>query len=270
MSEEYWDAVRPTYIENWPSELCQLSFSQVDIPLTLDEAYYLGSCIAEFGFAFFPVDVDKRDERMQAYKSIRQRVDDAVKQFPAGAFIRLGSRSPKDSWRGMSRMFHCQTGAEAMEILTDVSERMAEDLLLALKHKYAPHIFVRQYVEMPNWAEFRCFMRRRELIGISQYHYFDGHIPEIQDDIYHIRWAIEQFFKEFEPRCHLDGVIFDVLLKKRTLETNTYEWSADLIEINPFHPMTDPCLFDHRGGGDFDATFRYVDAQRKTKAVPIK
>jgi hypothetical protein len=44
---DYFEIVKPTYLESWPTELRELSIPQVEIALTLDEAAALGSNISE-------------------------------------------------------------------------------------------------------------------------------------------------------------------------------------------------------------------------------
>lgn len=237
----YWERVLPTYIENWPNALCSLSIAQVDVPLTVEEARRLGSNIIEWGETFGP---------MQPIEDIRARVADAVDRFPAGAFVRIGSRSPKDSWDGHRNGFRILPGTDPLRFLLDVSERIYEDLTLAIQHDYAPHIFVRQWQNILRWAEFRCFMRDRKLVGISQYNYLDNEVfQEILGEHKRIEQTIHGFFEQFRTASHLDDVVFDVFLK--------HGWECRLLEINPFFEMTDPCLFTWTGGGDFDGSFRY-------------
>jgi len=264
LPDSYWDIVRPTYIENWPPELCRLSIAQVDVPLTLAEAEAIGASMCEL-YEMFP------KPHMRDLTGIRKRVDEAVKKFPRGAFIRLGSRSPKDSAIAMHRSFRCRNGKEALEVILGVSERMMEDLLLALEMKYPPHVFLREWIDIPKWCEFRCFMRDRELVGVSQYHYFEW-CPQAGKNRDGIRWAIDQFFPSFKEASHLDTVIFDVVVKHHGYihpheRVRVSEWSVKLLEINPFFEHTDPCLFDWRHGGDFDRTFRYLDEGKKTIKV---
>ena len=262
MSKEYLDKVSPTYIENWPAALCSLSIAQVDIPLTLDEATTLGSHISEFGEAF---------TRKGELTPITNRVIQAVKKFPNGAFIRLGSRSPKDAWTAEeNQRVTIPEGPivrsnHPLRFMLETSERMYEDLTLAIENKYAPHIFVRQWVDIKKDAEFRCFMKGRKLVGISQYNYPDGPVADLQDDVFReaIRWAIEKFFETFRKVCHLDDAVFDVYY--RIIKNGCYwAWELRLIEINPFFEMTDPCLFDWRNGGEsFDGSFKYVIEEKK-------
>lgn len=257
MSSEYFKKVQPTYIEAWPKELCSKSIAQVDVPLTLEEAENLGSHIAEFGEAF---------KRTGDLTIINNRVNLAVASFPEGSMVRLGSRSPKDSWLALRcesmRISFAQIitrETAPLRFILDCSERMYEDLTLAIQNNYCPHIFVRQWIDIPRWSELRCFMRNRKLVGISQYYYHDP-LPELIDD--EIRegmdWAVRKFFDDFVKVCHLDDVVFDVYVKLRKRGCHR-EWEVRLIEINPFFEMTDPCLFDWRDDGkDFDGSFRFM------------
>lgn len=237
----YFEAVRPTYLENWPDGLRELSIPQVDIPLTLNEAAALGSNLMEYFETF-------DGPAAQDLSSIRLRLDEAIARFPGGAFVRLGSRSPKDSWLGHREGLRVTTAEKALRLLCDASERISDDLHLALACEYAPHLFVRQWIEIPCWAEFRCFSRDGELVGISQYDYHLGRREEIVSNGADIEKAIHRFFREsFSPRTHLSTVVFDVFLEA-TLS------SVTLLEINPFDEYTDPCLFEQR---TFEGQFLY-------------
>lgn len=257
-AKRYLAQVQPTYIEAWPRGLCSLSIAQADVTLTLAEAATIGRHMAEFGEAF------TSDEPLLP---IEIRVNDAVSRFPRGAFIRLGSRSPKDSFlahrAGSMRVLSATTEIirenSPLRFILDASERMYDDLTLALHACYEPHIFVRQWVTLDKWQEFRCFMRKRQLVGISQYYYMDGALPDIIQNADVIKWAIERFFGQFRQESHLEDVVFDVYVA-RTQRGNESAWEVRLLEINPFFEMTDPCLFDWRDGGDFaSGAFRFVE-----------
>lgn len=302
---DYWQTVVPTYIENWPSALCNLSFAQVDIPLTVDDAKRLGSNIIEFGKGFV-MTAEERERMALAAKAahqnvalslteifkgepkpeeveqpelpperwepadigdIRHRVSEAVAIFPRGGFVRLGSRSPKDSWLGHSEGFRCvaSDGKDPLRFMLDCSERTADDLAAAIANNYAPHIFVREWVDFDKSMEFRCFMRGRKLVGISQYEYRD-HFPDLKAERGRLQWVIETFFAtQFLPAIHLDDVVFDVFVKCRSGSPAVFVNECKLIEINPFFQWTDPCLFDWRNGGDFDGSFRLNETPPKVR-----
>ena len=248
MTPAYFARVSPTYIENWNPVLYTLSIPQIDIPLSLREAIDLGTNITIYGTSF---------GSLQPITNLKNKIDAALIKFPEGAFIRLGSRSGKDSayaqYNGL-KVTHPYAG---IKILTDASERVAFDLRLALRFQYCPHIFVRQWLNIPAWAEFRCFMKNRKLIGISQYDCKNlGHCPEIAANQQQIKYAIEMFFQTFKIMSHLDDVVFDVFLKEIEKTTNPY-FEVKLLELNPLFDKTDACLFDWQRN-DFDGSFRFL------------
>ena len=286
MATDYWNLVFPTYIENWGRALHSLSIPSIDVPLSSDDSRRLGTNIIEFGEAFCETAEEREHNQLAAeaahkrmgllmtnkpadaadeiefikptfvmedISGIRAKVSDAVAKMPRGAFIRLGSRSPKDSW-----LLHKEGGRvlpdeDPLRFMLDCSERMYEDLMLAVENNYRPHIWVRQWVDIPRWSEFRCFMRDRKLVGISQYNYLDGEVfTEIDPD--YCRWAIEMFFPSFLNATELSHVVFDVYLKTKLLG-NSRITEVKLLEINPFFELTDPCLFSW-AANDMDGSFR--------------
>lgn len=230
----YWEVVNPTYIENWPTELMNLSIPSIDIPLLVDDCDRINSNNGEFSEGY---DIHANID------DIIVKVDNAVKQFPNGAFIRLGSRSPKDSYVAYDNQFKCYSGLEAMAQLCGSSERIYEDLELAKIMGYNPHVFIREFIDIPVWSEFRCFVENKHLIGICQYNYFEKRQDEIVNNADSIEWAIKTAFSSvILPALHLYNVVCDVFVKKRTHGNETH-WDVRLLEINPHYPLTDPCMF---------------------------
>jgi hypothetical protein len=245
VSRDYFEVVRPTYIENWNAALYALSIPHTDIPLGLDEARSLARANPRFAR------VRAGDGACVSIERVRDRIAEALECYPGGAFVRLGSRSGKDSAVALTRGLRVVDAETALRMLTDGSRRTAFDLRLALRHDYAPHVFVREWVQIPPWAEFRCFMRGRRLVGISQYDCKNlGHSPEIAENAAEIRTAIEALFEDFRAASHLDDVVFDVFV-----ERDSGAFSATLLELNPFGPETDACLFDWDDA--FDGSFRW-------------
>jgi len=279
----YFEAAISTFLENWPPALHALSIPSIDVPVTLAESRQLGLGIMELGESFVeqtpaqeaqceraaawahakllavgggPEPTGERPDypvvewRLPDLTLIRERVRAAVKQFPGGAFLRLGSRSPKDSWLGCSKGFKVmEDDADPLRFFCDCSERTADDLAAGLACGYPAHVWVREWRDFPKWAEFRCFMRGRQLVGISQYEHHD-YYPEIGRREHLTRGCIQDWFLlEFLPACQFQDVTFDVYLDGAAVV---------LLEINPFPDgglMTCPCLFE---AGDFDGTFRFV------------
>lgn len=307
----YLDIVKPTYIENWSPALCRLSFAQIDIPLTLAETRAIGFHIIEFGDNFIPITAEQQAQleaayqwshrsvanlltgtdigpkvempditpdqpwvisQHELYKNVKDRVAEALTKFPKGAIIRLGSRSPKDAW-SWNRNAKLMAGDDPFKHIINCSERMSDDLSLALKNNYTPHIFVREWMDIPEWAEFRCFLKKGRLAGVSQYHYHQ-HFKELEKNYELISHWLRYYTNNYvNPACaDFESIIFDVaaIINRRESDLGT-ETSIQfkLIEINPFFEMTDPCLFDWRKGGDFDETFRFLTPDKKTTSIPI-
>lgn len=249
MTSTYFNQVYPTYIENWKGDLYSLSIPQIDIPLSLQDTIDLASNIAIFGVSF---------GSRQPIISIKERIDKALKHFPEGAFIRLGSRSAKDSRYVQYYGLKVTNSHIAIKILTDASERIAFDLRLALSNKYLPHIFIRQWFDLPSWMEFRCFMKSRRLVGISQYDCINlGHCKKIQKYAKKIKYTIEKFFERFKVASHLDDVVFDIFIIKY-LKNNKVNFEVKLLELNPFFDKTGSCLFDWHRSNSFDGSFRFL------------
>jgi hypothetical protein len=288
---DYWDIVKPTYIENWEPSLHTLSIPSINIPLEGDMPRRLGSNIIEYGDAFTDTDTMAHNERAASWNAqaaiarmlhkpeppdrvdfikpvgdirgdiadIRTKVVAAVEKMPNGAFVRLGSRSPKDAWSFQRSGGKVIVGQDPLQYLLDCSERIYEDLMLAIKQNYMPHIWIRQWVEIPPWSEFRCFMKDRKLAGISQYNYLNNEVfPEMDPGM--CEWAVREFFKIFREATTLNDVVFDVFVKVRKAGPNSRDIEVKLLEINPFFELTDPCLFAWHSM-DFDGSFRYNKAK---------
>jgi D123 len=247
--------VRDTYIENWPDSLCHLSLDQVGFPLEYpDHIALLGALnmrddgpeadLSEIDPALTGAIVVERLQRLEGHLAT------LLRGFPEGAFIRLGSRSPKDSWYGAKNGFRVTDARHGMTLLLDSMERMSDDLALAHRAIYQPYLYLRRWISIPPWAEFRCFMVNREFAGISQYDYLHGtrhaSIVSNADGYEH---AIRKFFPVFRDACHLDDVTFDIVFDKSEMPV--------LLEINPCVRLglTDPCLFRD---GSLDGSFRYI------------
>lgn len=238
------------YIENWPAALRSLSLPAVDVPLSLDEALAIGRATAGFAKRFPPL---PNGERL--LQPLMLKLHAAVVRFPDGAFVRLGSRSPKDSIFVGELKARVFGGRTALMCLTEGSRRIAEDLQRAVAQSYAPHVFIRPWIEIPPWTEFRGFMCKRELVGISQYngvHERRG-FPELIAHAARARAVVLEFFARFTAMCHLADCAFDVVVR-RDHENRVY---AALIDIAPLGPATDMLLFENH---PLDGSFLLLDA----------
>jgi hypothetical protein len=235
-----------TWIENWPAGLAHLSFPQRGLRLEVEEIHALGRRNGVHAHCFAA-------GSDQCLHDLEVRLDKAVRTFTEGAFIRLGSRSPKDTMLGVLTGCRAGDGAEALRLLACGSARVAFDLRRSLQARYNPWIFVRQWIAIPPETEFRCFMQKRRLAGVSQY-YRDCLFPAISSGSVTeiINAALRWFFPIFVSQCPLEDVVFDLSL------TAEPEPSSKLIELNPFGPPTDAALFSWVDA-DFDGTIRILE-----------
>jgi len=240
----YWELARPTYLENLPSGLLKLSMPTRFVRLTLEEAAALGSHITDwwegFGLPFAARPLD----------GVAARLGRAMAKVKGPAwFVKLGSRSPKDSWSWAQAAGKAECAEQALGYLTDASERISDDLHLALCNNYRPALAARQWREMPPWSEFRVFIQDGSIAGISQYHH-GRHYPGVAIHQPSIYGAIMDLHLAARDHYHLDQMVIDVFVEP----TGPGDFKATLIEINPFCELTDPCLFDWRE--PFDGSFR--------------
>lgn len=247
----YSEMVTPTQIENWSQELLGRSIKTMILRLTTEEARALrglNSYALEMG-----------DEPPQGAKAtvdaIRQRIDEAAKEFPGGFFVRLGSRSPKDSWDGIRGGFLCRDGARAIHLLCD-SERVCDDLGPAIALGISPAIVLREWMEIPEAGEFRTFVRDGRLVGISQY-FYEGFYPEIARNEEAILKAIQEESERVIPLLPAKNMIVDYIVGAKRAATGEVLPGAVLLEINPFFGWTDPCLFDWQEDKFTEFEFRY-------------
>lgn len=236
---EYFEKVKPTYIENWPAGLVNHSVSTVHFPLTTEEV----QALIAFNIMTLENGEVPTNEQTQVLKVLEGKISDQIRHFPRGAFVRLGSRSPKDSFEAHQKKYCYHTGEDAVKALCD-SERVDDDLWLAKGSNYTPHIAVREWIVIQPWQEFRCFVRGRKLVGISQYNYLHREVfPEVVENADRIEWTLQKKTEMIAPLLPVDDVVVDFIYKARK-HGNTVVNEAVMLEVNPYSPYTDPCLYD--------------------------
>jgi hypothetical protein len=251
---DYFDLVKPTYIENWPDGLINHSIATVHFPLTKEQ---VRSLIA-LNYMTMEDGREPKPEERTTFLKLARKLSEYIKQFPKGAFVRLGSRSPKDSWKGHRDGFRCTSATKALALLCD-SERIYDDLNLALSNNYTPHLVVREWIEIEPWQEFRCFYKNRRLVGISQYNYLKGEVfPEIIELAGAIEWAIRQKSEIIASLLPADDVVVDYIYRVKQRGNERIN-EVILLECNPFMVYTDPCLFNWSKDTFNEFEFRYME-----------
>lgn len=245
--KEYFKTVSPTYMENWYDMLKELTIPSEYFRLTKQEAKSI------LKITIIHDEDGMKLNLMQHLHDIEKKFEDCYfklgKQY---VFIRLGSRSPKDNPRQNK---FTALPPNKMEIFE--SERVIDDILLALDNDYEPYLFLREYKNIDRKDEFRVFVKDGEVKGISQYFYAEV-FDELQDAEY--RKQIENGVLELHKKMgafKLKDYIFDV-------------WKDGdrfvLLEINPYSSWTDPCLFDW-ATDDFEQFEFRINEERQKKAI---
>lgn len=235
-----FDAGRFCRLEYWHKDLHAMSIPSAGFPLTRPEAISLGLSITELGDRFQALAFAENPPVIQTMVALTDRIGEAVRSFGGRAFVRLGSRSPKDSWLGNRRGFCVSSGTDAIGLLTDCSERMADDLWNHLAGNELAWIWVRQWRNIPADHEWRCVIRGGRVQSASQYHYRQDWLPA------------ESGQRRYEAMRRA-GAMLPAACRKVAELVKWQDVVADfvllpaaepyLVEINPLHPLTDPCLF---------------------------
>ncbi len=242
------EAARPTpdfaatWIENWPDAVSRLSFRQRGIPLSPPQFHALGRKNGLFVHGFD----DCHDDSLA---SLEATLDEALADFPGGAFVRLGSRSAKDTPTAILTGCRAQSGRQVIALLTDRSRRVAFDLRRCLKSAYRPWIFIREWRDFHWSSEFRCFLLAGRLAGISQYHHALPFPGENREVLARIPELVEGMAGVLRAAPALATGVFDVCVE------GTDQAAATLMDINPWGPPTDACLFSWQRQ-DFDGSLR--------------
>ena len=191
-----------------------------------------------------------------------ERISEAISSLSSNkcGFVKLSTRSPKDSHiaftkareayvdekdtilvqdasgndkltllgKAVVKSLRVRNGEEALKLFVS-SDRVGEDLEYALEPGDANineriSVVVREWVDIPLWAEFRGFVWNGKLTSIGQYSH-PVLFPELLEKALVIQKDLEKFFDFVKSKIPLDRYIID------------FGWTDDrvyLIEINPF------------------------------------
>ena len=216
------------------------------VPLGWAEVHALGARLPGMAQHF-------EGHHRQALPALEKRLDAALAGFPEGAFVRLGSTSPKDSPLFPMLGGRVRHGDQVIRLLTSSQARIAPALRQAVRLTYLPTLFLRPWREIPRGSELRCFMRGRRLIGVSQYDLAGPALSDLgRDKLDALSAEIASFFSFFRRAVHLEDVVFDLIFAFAGTQVQ-----LTLLELNPLDSLTDGCLFSWRED-DFDGGFRYL------------
>jgi hypothetical protein len=244
-SESWMTPLRPCLYTHWPQRFKELSFDTQVVVLASAET-------AELIKLF-----DGKDEPWSP--RLQSKIKQGVSHFTSGCFFRLESRSPKDNYWGEMTNFRACSFYDVKKLL--YSERMMDDLARYTFLESEPvRLLFREWHAIPKGREFRCFIRNRRLVGISQYHYagFDERtyktaklaFAEVVGRAAEWEARLSTFItQEVLPHLHVPDLVVDLWVD--------HVGKVTLIEINPYG-LSDPCLFSYPELEQANCGFRAV------------
>ncbi|MBT0957824.1 hypothetical protein IV417_10520 [Alphaproteobacteria bacterium KMM 3653] len=165
-----------------------------------------------------------------------------------GAYIRLGLCSFKT---GPAPMLPIFTAGQAVATMTQGNRRAAGVAQRMLEEGREGVLYLRPYLEIPRWCEYRMFIREGQVIGVSQYH-TDQSYPQIHAQLDRIGQDLAVLAERLLPLLHMEACAADLAVDPLG------KAPASLIELNPFVRRTGACLYSWQDGGDFDGGFRIL------------
>lgn len=208
-------------------------------------------------------DADDDDENPSAsgdpaklFPSLHQKIKATIQELGGRVAPKLNWSSPKDAtFMTANNTAECRTPGD-IYLLFKSSDFITHDLEHAydectdegvptpednpeLERAGIPYSLVlRKWFQLNPSMEFRCFVRGRRLLAVSQreMNHFDFLHPMQSELLY----CITEFFNEnLKHTFPDDAFVFDVYIPLTEVEKRKV-W---LIDINPFAPRTDPLLF---------------------------
>mgnify|MGYP001026833852 CR=1 FL=1 len=241
-----------TFLENWPSDLRNMSIPSEEIELSHDDLNVLG------GYSrIFRDLVDYNDDAFFS-ENFQANIEDITKKWPKGVFPRIGFCSWKET---EYQILPCYGVRGVLSTITADNERVGRAIATHSSGNTPLFLHLREYHPLAPWSEFRMFIRDRRLVGVSQYHHHAAY-PEIEEHVTPIKATLKAFSRDLIDVLHMDSVVADVFVEQH----DGRDFKTTLIELNPFLWRTDPCLYSWKSGGDFDGGFRY----RKIRYNPYR
>jgi hypothetical protein len=254
-------AAMPTFVGAWPREWHDLAPDTEIVQLNRNEINALGSQIAGFRHWFTSTPV-------ASLLDLAYRLDAAIERQGRSSFIRLSSRSPKDSLYAQRKGMRISDGAKALALIIEGSQRCAADLRMALDRNATIAIVVRRWIDFPWWAEFRCFMVDYRWVGASQVRPPEGpQSASIAEDLRQMLVALQMSMHRIISTSLVPSAAFD-LICLRSSKAFPRSYCALLLDVNPLWDVTDLALFSSTT--DFDLTFRFLKPHDQTLgAIPL-
>ena len=191
--------------------------------------------------------------------NLEKDIKNAITALGGSVFPKLNWSAPRDaSWITPDGTLKCRSFQDICLLLKS-SDFIAYDLTKAFEccedstvsqSKGKFELVLRRWIEISPAMEFRCFVKRNQLIAISQRDYtnFYDFVVVSKDKIHK---DITNFFKtKIQSKFMDEDFVFDVYRYK--------EGCVQLIDINPFSKVTDGLLFSWQE--IYDISFIHSDS----------
>lgn len=189
------------------------------------------------------------------FPELEESVRSAISRLNGQVLPKLNWSAPKDAhW--IHGSLKCTTPAEVFTLLK-ASDFVSHDLCHAFDHcgplaRRRPDDFtlvLRRWHSLHESSEFRAFVKDTDLVAISQRQTgcFFEHLLNTEE-VEAIQAAIQEFFEQkLRERFRLKRYVFDVYVD---IPPRRRVW---LVDLSPWGPTTDACLFDWDDLADMSA-----------------
>lgn len=247
----------PYAVDAWPAAWTALAPPAELLPLTSAQAQALGYHTLGCRGWFRPCDAAPLAALVPA-------LDAAIGRLGGACAVRLGTRSPKDSLRAQRHGLCVRSGAEALALFLEGSQRCAADLRMALEDARPVAIVLRRWLRVRPEREFRCVMRDRRWVGASQARVDAaaagaGVLTETAAAMPDLLHALDTAMARLCDASPVPDAVFDVAVPDGPSEpAGSVAW---LLDANPLSDLTDLGWFGRPGAPPrFDHTLRYWHA----------
>ncbi|KAI8342273.1 D123-domain-containing protein [Chlamydoabsidia padenii] len=201
---------------------------------------------------------------------IEEAIRQAVDEFGGAVFPKLNWSSPRDAaWIATTQSLKCTSPFDVFLLLKS-SDFINHDLNHAFEHcerqpeNITYDLILRKWHDLQPSLEFRCFVKEKEIIGISQREMtFYGFLVDIQEEL---ETKIYNFFEDhIRDNFPNTNYVFDVYVQQDRRKV----W---LIDFNPFAETTDGLLYSYDKLLEFDtekdeAEFRIIHSTPEANAL---
>ncbi|KAK6349688.1 hypothetical protein TWF696_005967 [Orbilia brochopaga] len=219
-------------------------------------------------------DDDEYEDPSYRFADIHEAVKAAIAELGGAVYPKLNWSAPKDASFILGNTLKCATASDVYLLLKssnfvthdlehafdDTVDTPDEDGRVLQVSDIAYALVLRKWVEVIPSVEFRCFVKDRKLVGVTQRDM--NHYKFLEDGRDEFLRLIKEFFEKHLEKTFPDpNFVFDVYIPK-TLVTDSRVW---LMDINPYAIRTDPLTFSWTEilnidphAEDFEPEFRLI------------